>query len=57
MSALPSRLIPSSTFPHYKQSDYGKVILPLTVLRRLDYVLEPTEAAVLAEIGNSRGYV
>ena len=26
----------------YKQSDYGKVILPLTVLRRLDCVLEPT---------------
>ncbi|MGA7499561.1 MAG: type I restriction-modification system subunit M N-terminal domain-containing protein, partial [Isosphaeraceae bacterium] len=23
----------------YKQSDYGKVILPLTVLRRLDCVL------------------
>ena len=23
----------------YKQSDYGKVILPLTVLRRLDSVL------------------
>jgi type I restriction-modification system DNA methylase subunit len=26
----------------YKQSEYGKVILPLTVLRRLDCVLEPT---------------
>ena len=33
----------------YKQSDYGKVILPFTVLRRLDCVLEPTKAAVLAE--------
>ena len=33
----------------YKQSDYGKVILPLTVLRRLDCVLEPTKAAVLEE--------
>ena len=32
----------------YKQSDYGKVILPLTVLRRLDCVLEPTKAKVLA---------
>jgi len=32
----------------YKQSDYGKVILPLTVLRRLDCVLEPTKAQVLA---------
>jgi type I restriction enzyme M protein len=27
----------------YKQSEYGKVILPFTVLRRLDCVLEPTE--------------
>jgi type I restriction enzyme M protein len=33
----------------YKQSDYGKVILPFTVLRRLDCVLEPTKAAVLEE--------
>ena len=33
----------------YKQSDYGKVILPFTVLRRLDCVLEPTKAKVLAE--------
>jgi type I restriction enzyme M protein len=33
----------------YKQSEYGKVILPFTVLRRLDCVLEPTKAAVIAE--------
>jgi len=33
----------------YTQSDYGKVILPFTVLRRMDCVLEPTKAAVLAE--------
>ncbi|MBX7224304.1 MAG: type I restriction-modification system subunit M [Blastocatellia bacterium] len=33
----------------YKQSDYGKVILPFTVLRRLDCVLEATKAEVLAE--------
>lgn len=33
----------------YKQSDYGKVILPFTVLRRLDCVLEPTKEVVLAE--------
>ncbi len=33
----------------YKQSDYAKVILPFTVLRRLDCVLAPTKAAVLAE--------
>ncbi len=31
----------------YKQSEYGKVILPLTVLRRLDCVLEPTKPKVL----------
>ncbi len=33
----------------YKQSDYGKVILPFTVLRRLDCVLEVTKPAVLKE--------
>ncbi|QFZ91176.2 type I restriction-modification system subunit M [Synechococcus elongatus] len=33
----------------YKQSDYGKIILPFTVLRRLDCVLAPTKAAVLEE--------
>ncbi|MER2511782.1 MAG: class I SAM-dependent DNA methyltransferase [Nitrosomonas ureae] len=33
----------------YKQSDYGKIILPFTVLRRLDCVLELTKAAVLVE--------
>ena len=33
----------------YKQSEYGKVILPFTVLRRLDCVLEDTKKAVLAE--------
>ena len=31
----------------YKPSEYGRVILPLTVLRRLDCVLEPTKVAVL----------
>ncbi|BAU32062.1 type I restriction-modification system subunit M [Microcella alkaliphila] len=31
----------------YKQADYGKVILPFTVLRRFDAVLEPTKAVVL----------
>jgi len=34
----------------YKQSDYGKVILPFTVLRRLDCVLAPTKTAVLEEL-------
>ena len=33
----------------YKQSDYGKVIMPFTVLRRLDCILEPTKLQVLAE--------
>ena len=30
----------------YKQSEYGRVILPLVVLRRLDQVLAPTRDAV-----------
>src|SRR5438128_2160137 len=34
----------------YKQSEYGRVILPFTVLRRLDCVLESTKAKVLAEL-------
>jgi type I restriction enzyme M protein len=33
----------------YKQADYGKAVLPFTILRRLDAVLEPTKDAVLAE--------
>ncbi len=33
----------------YKQSEYGRVILPFTVLRRLDCVLAATKSAVLAE--------
>ena len=33
----------------YKQSEYGKVILPFTVLRRLDCVLEKSKPSVLAE--------
>jgi type I restriction enzyme M protein len=33
----------------FKQSEYGRVILPFTVLRRLDCVLAPTKAAVLKE--------
>lgn len=33
----------------YRQSEYGRVILPFTVLRRLDCVLEATKPAVLAE--------
>jgi len=33
----------------YKQSIYGRIILPFTVLRRLDCVLEDTRQAVLEE--------
>ena len=32
----------------YKQSEYGRVILPFLVLRRLDQVLAPSREAVLA---------
>lgn len=38
----------------YKQSDYGKVILPFTVLRRLDCVLESTKEVVLAEYADKQ---
>ena len=45
----------------YKQSEYGKVILPLTVIRRLDCVLEPTKQAVLEKhkqlAGREMGYL
>ncbi len=34
----------------YKPSEYRKVILPFTILRRLDCVLAPTKAKVLAEL-------
>ncbi len=30
----------------FKQSQYGRVILPFTLLRRLECVLEPTKASV-----------
>ncbi len=33
----------------YKRNEYRKVILPLTVLRRFDSILEPTKAAVLKD--------
>ena len=41
----------------YKQSEYGKVILPLTVLRRLDCVLDPTKADVLARARKLKGRI
>ena len=41
----------------YKQSEYGRVILPLTVLRRLDCVLEPTKDKVLSAAANLPEYL
>ena len=41
----------------YKQSEYGKVILPLTVLRRLDCVLDPVKPAMLDEYRRVEGKV
>jgi len=38
----------------YKQADYGKIILPLTLLRRLDCVLEGTKSDVLAEFAKRK---
>ncbi|HZG51521.1 MAG TPA: type I restriction-modification system subunit M N-terminal domain-containing protein [Pyrinomonadaceae bacterium] len=37
---------------NYRQSDYGKVILPLTVLRRFDCVLAPTKEATLKRLAS-----
>ena len=41
----------------YKQSEYGRVILPLVVIRRLDCVLEPTKDDVLARHASLRGRI
>ncbi len=37
---------------NYKQSEYGKVVLPFTILRRLDCVLVPTKDAVQTQLEN-----
>lgn len=34
----------------YKQAEYGKVILPFTILRRLDCILEPSKDKVLKKL-------
>jgi len=39
----------------YKDHQVGRVILPLTVLRRLDCVLEPTKEKVLAKAAELKG--
>ena len=36
----------------FKQSEYGKIVLPFTILRRLDCILEGTKQAVLDEAAN-----
>ena len=39
----------------FKRSKYADVILPLTVLRRIDCVLEPTKQEVLKQHARFRG--
>jgi type I restriction enzyme M protein len=39
----------------YKRNEYRKVILPMTVLRRFDCLLQPTKAKVLAEYPKYKG--
>lgn len=36
----------------FKQSEYGKIVLPFTILRRLDCLLDETKQAVLDEAEN-----
>ena len=38
----------------YKQSEYGRIVLPFTLLRRLDCMLEPTKEKVLEEYTRRR---
>ncbi len=33
----------------FKQSQYGRIILPFTLLRRMECVLEPTKVSALIE--------
>ncbi len=39
----------------YKRNEYRKVILPLTILRRFDCILEPTKSKVLEEFDTLKG--
>jgi len=39
----------------FKQSQYGRIILPFTLLRRMECVLEPTREAVLSASETHRG--
>ncbi|MEZ5246309.1 MAG: class I SAM-dependent DNA methyltransferase [Acidimicrobiales bacterium] len=38
----------------YKQSEYGRVILPLTVLRRIDCVIDPVKQEMLAKYESTK---
>ncbi len=42
---------------HYKRHQYGEIILPICVVRRLDCVLEPTRGKVLARARAIKGNV
>ncbi len=39
----------------FKQSQYGRIILPFTLLRRLECVLEPTKSKVLEQLEKVKG--
>gem|GEM_PF-2220039 len=41
----------------YRQSEYGRVMLPFTVLRRLDCVLDPIKEKMLAKYESIEGRV
>ena len=41
----------------FKQSQYGRIILPFTLLRRLECALEATKDAVLTEFERIEGRV
>ena len=38
----------------FKQSEYGRIVLPFTILRQLDCLLEETKEAVLDEAAGLR---
>lgn len=39
----------------FQPNQYGDVVLPFTILRRLDCILEPTEDQVIAEYKKTPG--
>ena len=39
----------------YRPSEYGRIVLPLTVIRRLDCVLEPTKDKVITRYADLKG--